>query len=108
MGRFTTLITLNELSMDDFKSILLTSKISPLIIKQETLKDLGVNLNYTEAYIEAVAKRAIALKKGARSLKSTVDSSLRKAEYQILKNRIYKELILDGNTVSDNKAYVLK
>jgi ATP-dependent Clp protease ATP-binding subunit ClpX len=109
MGRFTTLVTLNDLSLEDLESILLTSKLSPLLMKKEILKDdFDVNLNYTDAYVEAVARRAIALKTGARSLKRTVYESLKKAENRIMRERIYKELILDEKTVSDNKAYVLK
>ncbi|MDD2203302.1 MAG: AAA family ATPase [Bacilli bacterium] len=109
MGRFTRIVTLNELSLEDLKSILLTSKISPLLIKKEALKDyFGVNLKYTDDYIEAVAKKAITLKTGARSLKSTVFESLIKAENKIMRERKYKELILNEQTASNNKVYVLK
>lgn len=108
MGRFTTLIKLNSLSVEDLKNILLTSNISPLLVKKQFLREQGIKLHYTDAYIDAVARRAIELKTGARSLKATVEYSLKKAEFALLKNNFYNEVILDDETVSNNKAYVLK
>lgn len=108
MGRFTTLVSLNELKLDDLKSILLTSELSPLLSEIDFLSDFGIELVYGEDYIEAVARKAIALKTGARALKSIVNSTFRKAEFQILRDKNYEKLIINAETVNDNKAYVLK
>jgi ATP-dependent Clp protease ATP-binding subunit ClpX len=108
MGRMSSIIALNELSVDDLINILATSSISPLIIKKDILSRLGVSLNYTDNYLEAVAKRAVELKTGARSLKTIVYKSLLKAESAILRNSSYKELVIDNETVHNNKVFVLK
>ena len=109
MGRFNTIVNLNELSLDDLKTILLKSSISPLLLKKKILNNLNLKLKYTDGYIEAVARKAIELNTGARSLKSTIDNSLIKAMFQIISKRnYYKELIVSEKTIADNKAYILK
>lgn len=108
LGRFTTIVNLNPLTVEDLKTILLTSTISPLVMKRLVLNELGVQINCTDEFIEEVAKSAIAMKTGARALRSIVEYSLKNAEFEILKDRKYSNLMLDGETVYDNKAYVLK
>ena len=75
IGRFTNIVTLDELSKDVLKEILLTSSVSPLLLEQQKLAKIEVILDYTDEFIEAVINDAIKKKTGARSLKSTIEGS---------------------------------
>lgn len=108
LGRFTTLVTLNPLTQDNLKEILLTSSLSPLITKRDTLGKLGIQVDYSDDFIEAVAKTAMSMKTGARALQSIIEYSFKRAEFEIVRARKYGQLKVDERTVYNNRSYVLK
>ena len=63
----------------------------------------------TEDYMEAVARAAINMETGARGLKGIVKNTTWPS-YDKVKSEsgVYREVVLDEKTVSDNKVYVLR
>lgn len=110
IGRFSTLITLNKLTVDVLVDILLNSDASILKINQEFLADcFNIKLNCSDDYIKTVVKNSEKLKIGARGLNRIVEQSLFIAMKEILENNIKnKELVLTEKTVENPKVYTLK
>lgn len=100
MGRFPVFIHLNDLSIDDLKTILVKSDKSPLKEQIEIFKKIGINLKYEDSYIEEVAKKAYLKKTGARGLKAIVaDSTYRAFEFALKYVEKYDTLLLTRETV---------
>lgn len=109
MGRFPIVVTLNAHTKESLSKILRESDISQLKIEKRKFSCLGVDLNWEDKYIEAVASEAIKLNIGARSLKKIVEKTIKELRWEILTNpNKYKEVVLLEETVSNPKVYRLK
>ena len=112
VGRLSPKIMYNNLSKEDLKNILLRGKLSPILLKQQFYKDIyGVDLKYTDSYIDEILERATSNNTGARELKQIVYSSLLDVSHTLQKfsNRDkYREIIVDKEILSNNKVYTLK
>jgi len=109
IGRFTNITLLEELSKDNLKEILLTSSISPLLLEKQKLAKIGVTLDHTDGFIDAVVDSAIEKKTGARSLKTTIENSVKNARWEVLNttSRTYDKIIMTEKTVLDSMDYLL-
>lgn len=107
IGRFPVLVMMNELTLDNYIDILVNSKNSGLKFYERFFEDMyNVNLKYTDKFIEEVAKKAMGLKTGARSLKRIIEESIKEARWDVMtSNCQYNEIILDEQTVSNPKIY---
>lgn len=109
IGRFPVVIQLNSHTEESLIKILVESDISQLKAEQRKFENLGVELNYEEKYIEAVAKEAIKANIGARSLKKIVEKSIKDLSWEVLINpNKYKTATLLEETVNNPKVYKLK
>lgn len=103
MGRFTTIAQLTGHTKESLKTILTESNISALLAEKQKLEKIQVELTWTDGYLDAVADKAFELKTGARSLKNTVELSVKEARWEVLNNLdTYKAIILTEKTVQDN------
>lgn len=103
VGRFAVITQLSGHTLESLKSILTNSDKSALLSEQAKLSNVGINLSWTEGYLDAVAKEAIKLKTGARSLKSTVDKSIKEVRWEVINHLDqYSGIILTEQTVEDN------
>lgn len=108
MGRFSTIIRLNDLDVKDLENILLYSKDSPIIKEVELFKKIGVKLCVTDEYIKNAASKAYDLNTGARSLKNIIkESSWRAFKYAMENYPEYNAIDLTGETVNDNSIYMI-
>jgi len=108
MGRFTTITQLSGHTRESLKQILLYSKGSALLAKKNLLSKLGVELSWSEEYIDAIVNRAMELKTGARSLNATVEKSIKNARWEVLLNSgVYKGIFLTEACVKDNEDCLL-
>lgn len=104
IGRFSTITQLSGHTKESLIKILTGSNASALIAEQKKLSKLGINLRWTNGYIETVADRALTLKTGARSLKATVEKSIKEARWEVLENLgEYSSIILTEKTVANNR-----
>lgn len=109
IGRFPVVIQLNSHTEESLTKILVESDISQLKAEQRKFEHLGVELNWEEKYIEAVAKEAIKANIGARSLKKIVEKSIKDLSWEVLTNpKKYNSATLLEETVSNSKVYKLK
>jgi len=108
LGRFTTISQLSGHTIESLRTILTESSSSALLSEKYKLSKLGVRLKYSNGFLDAVANKALELKTGARSLKTTVESAVKEARWHILENPDeYKALLLTKYTVEDNLDCVL-
>ncbi len=104
MGRFSTIAQLTGHTKESLKAILTDSNISALLSEKNKLSKIGIDLSWTEGYIDAVAEKAIKLKTGGRSLKSTIEKSIKEARWYVIENiDEFKAIILTDKTVENNK-----
>ncbi|MDD3453154.1 MAG: AAA family ATPase [Bacilli bacterium] len=109
IGRFPIISQLNKMTETILKDILVKSNTSPLLIEKEKLKNFNIDLLYDDQFIDAVAKKAISLEIGARSLKSIIENTIKEARFQVLCNlNIYDTITLTKETVENNKVYKLE
>lgn len=109
IGRFPIIIHYNDLDAKALVDVLVNSEASPLKRERDVFSKAGVKLTVTEDYMEAVARAAINMETGARGLKGIVKNTTWPS-YDKVKSEsgIYREVILDEKTVSDNKVYTLR
>ena len=109
VGRFPVVVRLNELTEQNLGKILTTSELSQLKAEKRKLKNFGVDLTWEEKYIEAVAKEAVKLNRGARSLKAIIERTVKFMRREILLNPgKYSGAELLEETVTNPKVYKLK
>lgn len=103
MGRFSVITQLTGHTVESLKQILTKSSESALLKEKEKLKKINIELRWTEGYLDSVANQSIKLKTGARSLKSTVEKSIKEARWEVLNNLdLYRGIILTEKSVTDN------
>lgn len=107
--RIPHIILFSELSYDDKKRAILSSKISEYLIKQQRYRrQFGVELEANDEYITALLAKLDKEQKSMRDLNNLIISTLDEAEYEMLSNpHKYKKLILSADTVSDNTKFKL-
>lgn len=109
MGRFTTITQLSGHTIESLKKILLESKLSALLAEKIKLAKVGIDVEWNEEYLDAVAKKALKLKTGARSLKSTVEYSIKEARWEVISNQdIWKKILLNKDCVEDNTKCIIE
>ena len=108
LGRCDTIITMNDLTEADLIKIMNTSNKSQLLLYRNYLAGRGIRFLYDDKTIEAIARKAVELKRGARSIKKIVETALGAANYEIQSNRRFNELIITPETIEDNKKYILR
>lgn len=102
------IITFNNLNINDFITIIKESNISDLLLYKNLLSKYNVNLVYNDELIEAIAKEAYKLNIGVLGIKRVVERLFKDVSYYILSSNEYRELLIDKDTVKDNKKYILR
>lgn len=103
----TNIIEYNNLTKSDLKNILLSSKISPLYLKQLFYQEQGCNLDIKEETIDQIIEEAIKRKNGAKGLKQVLDEKLNKEDYIAL-NKLNVTKITLMNQENRKKVKVRK
>ena len=102
IGRITTICQLSGHTVESLKFILTGIETSTLLSLKRNLAKIGITLSWTDGYLGAVANRAILLKTGARSLKTTVESSVKEARWEVLTApERYSGILLTQECVED-------
>jgi len=107
IGRFNTIIQMNDLTYDSFLKIL-KSKNSSLKWNKEFFDKAGVKLTFNEDACKAIATKCSKSKFGARDLDSIIENALSVASFEIATNPDKNsELIIDEETINNNEKYTL-
>lgn len=76
IGRIPIIVTLNELTKENLKDILLHASESPIIKYTEFFKSLGKKLTLSSEAVNFIVDKASGMNMGARSLKSIVETTM--------------------------------
>ncbi len=108
VGRLPVVATLEELDEDALVSILLEPK-NALTKQYRKLFDMeGVELEFRDDALRAVAKRAMKRKTGARGLRTILESVLLDTMYDLPSSSSAKKVVLDEAVViGETKPYVI-
>lgn len=107
VGRVSNIVQLSGHTKESLRTILIDSDISVLKLEAEKLKKINVEVKYSDDYLDAVAEKALKLKTGARSLKATVENSIKEARWEAITSDEFKSIILNKDCVEDNLKAVL-
>ena len=103
VGRLPVIASLNGLDEKALVEILTKPKNS-LIKQYKKLFELDrVELEFTESALEAVAKKAIERKIGARGLRSIMEETLQKVMYDVPSDYTVEKVVIDDNVINGNK-----
>lgn len=103
IGRFSVITQLNGHTRETLKQIIL-SENGALMHEKNKLAKIGIELKWTVDFIDAVVDKAFELKTGARSLKYTIEDSIKEGSWEVCTNlEFYKAILLTKDTVLDNK-----
>jgi len=104
VGRFSTITQLKGHTKETLKEIILDCDNSVLLQEKAKLKKIGIDIKWTEGFIDAVVDKAFELKTGARSLKNILEASIKNVRWEALYNLgFYTTIVLTNDTVNDNE-----
>ena len=109
VGRLPVVVGLSDLKVDSLKSIMTTPKNA--IIKQyiKMFKIDGVELEFEDDAVEAVAQKAIELKTGARGLRTIMEEAMLGLMYDIPDQKdIEKVVITKDFILGEGTAKIIK
>ena len=108
IGRFKTIIRLNELSLDDMIAILKNAKTSALRNYKEELKNAGIELEIPEKIYKKIAEKAYEFHTGARSLNIVVDKIFEPILYEFFNDKNNVEAVeLQEDAVENESGFKL-
>ena len=103
IGRFNCIVNCNELSLEDLVKILTEPKNA--IVKQYTQLFLeeNVHLTFQPDALFAAAKKAKSAGTGARALRMILENLLRDLMYEVPSDSTIAEIIIEKETLTENK-----
>lgn len=102
IGRVPITVALDELTEDDMVRILTEPKNSLVKQYQALFKMDGVDLEFTDEALRAVARKSIERKTGARGLRAIMESVMMDYMYTIPSDNSVKKLTITPEMVEDN------
>lgn len=106
IGRLPVITTLQPLSKEDLKSILIQPKNAIVKQYQELFAMNNVELEFSEDALDKIADKAIERHIGARGLRSILENSMRDLMYDIPDRADIKKITITGDYI-DGKADAL-
>ena len=108
IGRVPVTVSLDFLDEDALKDILTTPK-NALVKQFEKLFELDdVKLTFTEGALDAIAKKAVDRKTGARGLRSILEAAVMNTMYETPSDETIKECIITEEVINDGAEPELK
>jgi len=107
VGRMPVVATLGELSEETLVQILTEPKNALVKQYSKLLAMEGVELEIRPAALNAIAKKALARKTGARGLRSILELALIDTMFDLPNASNVEKVVVDDSTIEDNKAPLL-
>jgi ATP-dependent Clp protease ATP-binding subunit ClpX len=101
IGRLPIIATLRELDEDALMTILTQPKNALVKQYQRLLKLDGVDLEIREDALQAVAKKAMKRKTGARGLRSILENALLETMYELPSKEAVQKVSVDASTINE-------
>ena len=101
IGRLPVIATLEELDEDALVQILTQPK-NALVKQYEYLFDMeGAKISFTDEALDAIAKKAMERRTGARGLRSIVENALLETMYELPSMTDVKTVVVDDTVIND-------
>jgi ATP-dependent Clp protease ATP-binding subunit ClpX len=108
VGRLPVVATLEELDEDALMSILVEPKNALTKQYRKLFEMEGVELEFRDDALRAIAKKAMERKTGARGLRTILENVLLDTMYSLPSTKNAKKVVLDETVVSgENQPYVI-
>lgn len=107
IGRLPVVVTLNKLDEDALVRVLTEPKNALIRQYQSLLAMDGVELEFEDAAIRAIARKAIARNTGARGLRSIIEKIMQNVMFQVPSMHDVSRCIVTEEVVSSGKQPVL-
>lgn len=102
IGRFNCIANCNELHENDLVKILTEPKNAVVKQFQSLFKIEGVDLQFTENALRAIAKRAQEAGTGARALRLILESTMQDLMFDVPSDPSIREILVDADVILDN------
>ncbi len=104
VGRLPIIATLEDLNEEALIKVLTEPK-NALLKQYQTMFDMeNVKLSFSKSALQAVAKKAIERKTGARGLRAIMEEILLEHMYEIPDMPDVAEIVIDEKVINDNKS----
>lgn len=103
VGRLTIVATIDNLDQDALMDILTKPKNAITLQYKQIFRNQGVELKFTQAALEAVVKKALERKTGARGLRSIIEDSMLDIMYEIPSHKNIKECIITDKVIENKE-----
>lgn len=107
IGRLPVVVTLNKLDEDALVRVLTEPKNALIRQYQSLLAMDGVELEFEDAAVKAIARKAIARNTGARGLRSIIEKIMQNVMFQVPSMHDVSKCIVTEEVVSSGKQPVL-
>jgi ATP-dependent Clp protease ATP-binding subunit ClpX len=107
LGRLPIITSIGELTEASLVKILTEPKNALVKQYQELFKIEGVDLQFTDEALEAMAKEAVARKSGARGLRAIMEKTMLDIMYEIPSKEDVRECVVGEEVVLKNEAPIL-
>ncbi|MGC9321368.1 MAG: ATP-dependent Clp protease ATP-binding subunit ClpX, partial [Kosmotogaceae bacterium] len=104
VGRFPVLAALNDLDVEDLKRIMSEPRNAILKQYQKLLGLDGVELEFSEGALTAIAKRAMKRGTGARALKSVMEQVMLDIMYEIPTMNNVEKVVINEDVIVHNSS----
>ena len=104
IGRLPVVATLESLKRDDLVRILTEPKNAMTRQYQTLMSYDGVELSFEKEALEAIADKAVAMKIGARGLRSVVEGVMTDIMYRIPSDKTAKKVIVTAESVREGTS----
>lgn len=108
IGRFHTIANCNELHLEDLVRIL--SEPKNAVVKQfKAMFEMeGVQLEFTEEALQAIAKKALDAGTGARALRMILESTMQDLMYEVPSQEFTSEILVEKESITEKKPPLVK
>ena len=104
VGRLPVIVVLNELSRQALVDVLTKPKNSLLEQYKKMFEMDNLELTFDQTAIEKIADKAIALKTGARGLRTILEASMREIMYKAPSEHNLRKVTITGDVIAGKKA----
>ncbi len=107
VGRFNSIVNCNELLMEDLVKILTQPKNAVVKQYQQLFSEEGIEMEFTEGALYAVAKKAKIAGTGARALRMILENHLRDLMFEAPSDQNITKIQITEQTINDNQPPVI-
>lgn len=102
IGRLPVITTLESLDKEALIRILTEPKNALTKQFKKLFRIEGVELDFRPEALEAIAKKALERKSGARGLRSILEIALKETMFELPTTKDLEKVVIDGNVITDN------